>query len=77
MAELTTIPNLANSDDFYAALLAAHEGLEPEDMHALNARLILILANHIGDNEALTEALAIARATGPGGGIESGDPTKT
>ena len=45
-------------------------------MHALNARLILILANHIGDNEALMEALAIARATGPGGGIESGDPTK-
>ena len=63
MAELTLRPNLPNSDDFYAALLEAHDGLEPSEMHALNARLILILANHIGDEEVLESALRAARTS--------------
>ncbi|MEO0361725.1 MAG: DUF2783 domain-containing protein, partial [Pseudomonadota bacterium] len=46
---LTTSPNLADPDGAYAALLAAHRGLSDAESHALNARLVLILANHIGD----------------------------
>ncbi|MEM8872577.1 MAG: DUF2783 domain-containing protein [Pseudomonadota bacterium] len=60
MADLVLTPNLKNSDDFYEALLAAHEGLEEPAMHALNARLILILANHIGDETVLEQALEAA-----------------
>jgi len=53
-------PNLARPDDFYADLLAAHEGLPKTDSDALNARLILVLANQIGDNEVLRECLKAA-----------------
>lgn len=48
-------------DDFYEALIRAHEGLSDEQSRALNARLILILANHIGDVAVLGEAIALAR----------------
>ena len=48
-----------------AALLAAHEGLTEAQSHALNAQIILILANHIGDAEALEQALALAREGAP------------
>jgi hypothetical protein len=54
-------PNFENSDDFYEALLNAHDGLDEAHIHALNARLILILANHIGDQATLEEALTAAR----------------
>lgn len=57
---LNTQANLASYDDFYEALLTAHQGLETDDSHALNARLVL-LANHIGDMAVLQEALRIAR----------------
>lgn len=62
MAKLVTSPNIAGPDDFYEELLALHEGLSKEASDALNARLILILANHIGDREALKEAFEAARA---------------
>ena len=42
--ELTLTPNIAAPDDFYAALLATHDGLSCAESEALNARLILILA---------------------------------
>ena len=61
---LITQPNIPDTDGFYAALLAAHKGLTPDDSHALNARLILILANHIGDRTTLDQALTLAA---PGG----------
>lgn len=61
MTELNLSPNFDNCDDFYAALLEAHDGLDEAGMHALNARLILILANHIGDNSVLGQALEAAR----------------
>ena len=61
-AQLILTPNMAHADDLYADLLAAHEGLNKDQSDALNARLILILANHIGDREVLAEALAAARA---------------
>lgn len=57
---LNTSPNIPDPDGFYAELLNAHEGLSDDDSIALNARLILILANHIGDRAVLTEALAAA-----------------
>lgn len=59
---LNTNPNISDPDSFYAELIATHDGLSEEESHALNARLILLLANHIGDREALTEALQAARA---------------
>ncbi|MTJ05436.1 MAG: DUF2783 domain-containing protein [Sediminimonas qiaohouensis] len=62
---LTLNANLPDADDVYADLLAAHEGLSKEQSDALNARLILILANHIGDRETLREALRLARDPGP------------
>ncbi|MEN8657474.1 DUF2783 domain-containing protein [Marivita sp.] len=60
---LNTSPNIPDPDGFYAELLEAHGGLSDDDSIALNARLILILANHIGDRAVLSEALAVA-ATG-------------
>ncbi len=56
-------------DDFYEALIEAHNGLTDEQSEALNARLILVLANHIGDLRVLGEALALARQS-----LEPGDP---
>lgn len=60
MTSLNTDPNIPDPDGFYGELLAAHEVLDEAASHALNARLILILANHIGDRAVLTEAFALA-----------------
>lgn len=49
-------------DDFYEQLIAAHQGLSDEQSRLLNARLILLLANHVGDLSVLKQALAAARA---------------
>ena len=48
-------------DDFYEALIRAHQGLSETQSHTLNARLVLILANHIGDLRVVEEAIALAR----------------
>lgn len=71
MANLTLRPNLARPDDFYAALLAAHEGLSKAESDAFNARLILILANHIGDRQVLESAIDAAATARhePGGKV--------
>ena len=61
MTRLVTRPNIAGPDDFYAELLALHEGRSKEESDAINARLILILANHIGDRDVLREALDAAK----------------
>lgn len=58
---LNTQPHLQACDDFYEALIAAHQGLSTPESHAMNARLVLLLANHIGDISVLRQALAIAR----------------
>ena len=60
MPDLILTPNIAGADDFYAELLATHEGLSKADSDALNARLVLVLANHIGDRAILSQALAAA-----------------
>lgn len=54
----------ARGDEFYEALMAAHDGLSEAESHALNARLVLLLANRIGDVDALKDLLAVARACG-------------
>lgn len=59
---LITKPNITDPDGFYASLLATHKGLTEAQSHALNARLILVLANHIGDKKVLAEALELARS---------------
>ncbi|GAA0232407.1 hypothetical protein GCM10009125_21770 [Castellaniella daejeonensis] len=48
-------------DDFYEALIEMHRDLSDEQSVQANARLILLLANHIGDLSVLREAMAIAR----------------
>ena len=59
---LITQNNFESADDFYEALLTAHQGLTTEKSHAMNARLVLLLANHIGLTEVLNEALKQASA---------------
>ena len=63
---LITTPNLSAPDDFYEALIDAHRDLSDEQSHALNARLVLLLANHVGDLAVLREALEAAREGGAG-----------
>ncbi|AMG44943.1 DUF2783 domain-containing protein [Achromobacter ruhlandii] len=60
---LTTETNLAAPDDFYEALIDAHRDLSNEQSQEMNAALILLLANHLGDMAVLREALAQARAS--------------
>ncbi len=57
MSQLNTRANIINPDEFYAALLAIHDGHTKDESDAINARLILLLANHIGDAAVLQEAL--------------------
>ena len=59
--KLITEPNLAAPDDFYEALIDTHRDLPIAQSHELNARLVLLLANHIGALDVLREALATAR----------------
>lgn len=61
MATLNTEPNLSDPDDFYEALIATHRGLTDAQSAMVNAKLVLLLANHIGDARVLSEALAAAR----------------
>lgn len=58
---LVTALNMAEHDEFYAELLNAHDGMSDEESQAFNARLILVLANHIGNAEVLKQALLVAR----------------
>ncbi len=56
-----TAPNMANPDDFYEALIDMHRDLDEMQSQAVNARLILLLANHIGDMQVIREAMTHAR----------------
>ena len=62
MSKLITSPNLSDPDGFYAELLALHEGLDKDKSDAVNARLILLLANHIGDRDVLRQAFSTVKA---------------
>lgn len=58
---LDTQLNLARPDDFYEALIDMHRDLSDEQSLRANAQLILLLANHIGDQATLEEAMRLAR----------------
>ncbi len=58
---LITTPNLTAPDEFYQALIETHQDLSLAQSQALNARLVLLLANHIGSFDVLREALRAAR----------------
>jgi hypothetical protein len=51
----------AAADDVYALLIEAHAGLTPEESHRLNIRLVLLLANAVGDKDRIRAAIAVAR----------------
>ncbi len=58
---LKTELNFQDADSFYEQLLDAHEGLAPAQSELLNARLILLLANQVGDARQLAACVAAAR----------------
>ena len=58
---LNTELNLAAPDDFYEELINLHRGLSGEQSALVNAKLILLLANHVGDMNVLREAMAAAK----------------
>ena len=62
MSKLETRSKFANPDAAYVALVEARRGLTEEQAAALDTRLALILANHIGDLDVLKEAIALAKA---------------
>lgn len=64
MTTLDTQNRLADPDRVYRALIDAHRGLDDEESAALNTRLVLILANQIGDVGVVEEAIATARGVG-------------
>lgn len=63
--KLRTEPRIEDPDDFYARLIDLHEGLSSEQSQSLNSKLILLMANHIGDGDILNELLVIAHSYRP------------
>jgi len=61
MTVLNTDINLADHDGIYARLVALHDGLTDEESARANARLILLLINHIGDRAVIEQAIELAR----------------
>jgi hypothetical protein len=57
---MKTEPNLQDADGFYEKLLDAHQGLTPEQSQLLNARLVLLLANQVGDAKVLAACIDAA-----------------
>jgi len=62
MTTLRTESNISDPDAFYAELIELHRDLTEEQSRLVNAKLILILANQVGDISVLREAMALARA---------------
>jgi hypothetical protein len=64
MTELRRVDGFGGrGDEFYEGLIAAHQGLTEAQSRALNARLVVLLANQIGDLELISQACAAARAS--------------
>jgi hypothetical protein len=61
MARLITTPNLTHPDDLYEKLTELHRGLDDNRSAIVNAKLIMLLLNHVGDEEAIRDAMRIAR----------------
>jgi hypothetical protein len=66
MTSLALDPRLLDPDAVYAALVGAHEGLDNAASRRLDAALVLILANHIGDDAVVLDAIRVAAAIGEG-----------
>ncbi len=62
---MKTEPQWSDADGFYEQLLDAHQGLSPAQSEAFNARLILLLANQIGDAKVLSECITAATESPP------------
>lgn len=60
---MNTAPNFQDADSFYERLLDAHQGLSREQSELLNARLILLLANQVGNAQVLGDCISAARDT--------------
>ena len=60
-SKLQVLGDFEPGDVFYEALMQAHEGLNESQSQLLNARLILVMANHIGELDVLKEAIQMAR----------------
>ena len=60
---MKSILNLQDADAFYECLLDVHQGLSREQSELLNARLVLILANEVGNTAVLRACIAAARPT--------------
>jgi hypothetical protein len=63
MSKLVTASQFANPDDAYVTLIEARRGLSEAAAAELDTKLVLILANHIGDMDVLKEAIALAKQT--------------
>lgn len=61
MGELITTPNLAGGDEVYERLVRMHDGLSEAESLKVWAKLVLTLANHIGDRAVIEQAIAVAR----------------
>jgi hypothetical protein len=61
MTPLRTEPNIAAPDDFYQQLIELHRDLTDAESALVNAKLVLLLANHVGDDEVLAQAIDAAR----------------
>jgi len=58
---LNLAPNIADPDGFYEELIYSQRDLDEQSAALMNARLVLLLANHVGDRDTLSEALRLAR----------------
>lgn len=63
MEKLDTTPRIAAPDDLYEAIIEAHRDLDEAESRKLDAKLVLLLSNHIGDADVVREAIAAARAS--------------
>lgn len=63
-SRLNTEPNIATPDDFYEQLIDMHRDLTEDQSRMVNAKLVLLLANHVGDLTVLRQAMARARSDG-------------
>ena len=61
MTQLNIESNFTNADEFYEALIDAHRDLTLEQSHQMNAKLVLLLANHVGDLAVLKDAMQRAK----------------
>ena len=65
-SKLLLEPRIEDPDGFYSSLIEMHRDLSPDQSQMVNAKLILLLANHIGDRQVLDEAITLA-ASAPAG----------